>query len=423
MNRFFLLGLLFLLFTNHFTRAQSNNEPCGDPGYTMEGKLANSSATSPVILLSGTLNTLAKVGDKGELSKQFEENLFGGTVSGWLVIGVVEVTSINYDGNSITCKVLEKKSEVTLNGKSQSHFVLGKTVKFSQLNYKTPIERKLYYSSGEPKSAGTMVCGKETGNWKYYFENGKIQKEGVYNNEGLENGYWRYNNVVGLPLKEGNYVNGKQNGEWKFYDENGTLKTVKTYQNGRVTGPYKEYYSNGKIKIDGGLLNDEEHGYFKFYDENGLLTEEGNYTSAQKDGVWIDYDHSGVKHGLTTYVKGKKNGLYQYFFGDGKISWEGYYNAAEQREGEEKHYYDNGQQKSSYTIVRNYKSGPFKTWYMNGQLNERGEYTAGEMFQGLYESYFDNGKLMSKGYYDFGNKTGKWEMYDEKGRKKVKKYK
>jgi antitoxin component YwqK of YwqJK toxin-antitoxin module len=423
MNQFPIFSIaIACIFQSFSMYAQKTSEPCGNPGYIMEGNFINTSGVAPIMQTGSEVNTLTKVGDKGEISKHFEESLFGGNVTGWMLIGTVEITNIDFVKRQISFKVLEKKSEVIVNGKTQNHFTEGKYVKFAQLGFKTPTERKLYYVTGELKSIGKVSCGKEIGEWKYYYENGKTLKEGIYNDEGLENGYWIFNNQLGRPIKEGNYVNGKQDGTWKLYDEQGVLKKMQTYQMGKVIGPYQEYYSNGQVKIDGALLNDEENGYFKYYDEKGMLTSEGNYSITLKDGVWLDYDQSGARHSSMTYVKGKLNGAYQYYFADGKVSWEGYYNAAEQKEGEEKHYYDSGQQKSLYTIIRNYKSGPFKTWHSNGQISEIGEYTPGEMYQGYYQSFYEDGKPKSKGSYDFGNRTGKWELWDEKGKKKTKKF-
>ena len=47
-----------------------------------------------------------EVGAKGELLKYFQSKLFGGNVSGTLVIAEVEITAVN--GRAITMKVLEK---------------------------------------------------------------------------------------------------------------------------------------------------------------------------------------------------------------------------------------------------------------------------------------------------------------------------
>src|SRR5687768_4044346 len=70
--------------------AQKGFEPCGNPGYIMEGNLVNTSSSTPVMQIGVGVNSIAKVGDKGEISKFFEETLFGGNVTGYLLIGLVE---------------------------------------------------------------------------------------------------------------------------------------------------------------------------------------------------------------------------------------------------------------------------------------------------------------------------------------------
>jgi antitoxin component YwqK of YwqJK toxin-antitoxin module len=68
---------------------------------------------------------------------------------------------------------------------------------------------------------------------------------------------------------DGDYENTNRVGTWKYYDEFGNLKSTESY---RVN---KEYYPNGKIKIEGGeCLNSTsntwiKHGYWWYYNLEG----------------------------------------------------------------------------------------------------------------------------------------------------------
>jgi tetratricopeptide (TPR) repeat protein len=65
---------------------------------------------------------------EGVLSKKFETEMFGGTVSGWVSIGQMKVSSIN--GNIIVFALLKEMSEIIENGVKKDQFVIGRDVKF-----------------------------------------------------------------------------------------------------------------------------------------------------------------------------------------------------------------------------------------------------------------------------------------------------
>jgi len=147
------LPLIVIAYINAFPLiAQTSPEPCGEPNFTIEGKFINTSSTAPILEVSSLSGFDIKTGNKGEFSKYFEETMFGGNITGWLGIGTVQVTHIDPEKKQITFKVLEKKSEVTVNGKTQSHFIAGKIIKFDQISYQIIELQKLYHDNGDLKS-------------------------------------------------------------------------------------------------------------------------------------------------------------------------------------------------------------------------------------------------------------------------------
>ncbi len=56
---------------------------------------------------------------------------------------------------------------------------------------------------------GNLVNGKDEGEFKLYYENGKLSEVG-------------------------NFINSNREGEWKFYDEKGILLWTKKYKNGEL---------------------------------------------------------------------------------------------------------------------------------------------------------------------------------------------
>lgn len=111
----------FMVFT---ASAQENADSLD---YSLEGKISYKSGTTVKMEITNP-GDLPVVGQEGVLSKYFETELFGGTVSGWMSIGKMKVTAVTK--SQITYLLEEELSVVTENGVKKNHFVIGKEVKF-----------------------------------------------------------------------------------------------------------------------------------------------------------------------------------------------------------------------------------------------------------------------------------------------------
>jgi uncharacterized protein len=79
------------------------------------------------------------------------------------------------------------------------------------------------------------------------------------------------------------------NGAWTEYYSGGKNKKIETnYMMGKMSGKYKEYFQNGKIKAEGEYMNDKKNGMWKVYNENGSLDEE-------ESGRWMNGKKSNLK--------------------------------------------------------------------------------------------------------------------------------
>jgi protein TonB len=74
-------------------------------------------------------------------------------------------------------------------------------------------------------------CTKKEGEFKYYYETGRIKSEGEYI-KNKKDGDWinYYNN--GNKDTESSYISGKSNGDWIWYYENGNISARENYKNG-----------------------------------------------------------------------------------------------------------------------------------------------------------------------------------------------
>jgi len=68
---------------------------------------------------------------------------------------------------------------------------------------------------------------------------------------------------------------------------------------------YKDFYENGKLKIEVGIKNGLKNGAYREYYESGKLKIKGKYKDDKRDGVWILYDEYGEIVAKIKYEDGK----------------------------------------------------------------------------------------------------------------------
>jgi antitoxin component YwqK of YwqJK toxin-antitoxin module len=87
-----------------------------------------------------------------------------------------------------------------------------------------------------------ILDGKKT----TYYDEGKIQEEGM----------WK---------------NGQRHGITKWYTGSGNVAVEYNYENGVLQGSAKEYHDNGWTQAEGNHDKDERHGEWKEYGKDGML--------------------------------------------------------------------------------------------------------------------------------------------------------
>lgn len=84
------------------------------------------------------------------------------------------------------------------------------------------VKEVLYYEDGTKKMEGAYHKGDRTGQWSYWYPDGKLWSQGVYK-DGVENGLktvWHDNDQK---YYEGELKEGKRLGVWKFWNKEGKL--------------------------------------------------------------------------------------------------------------------------------------------------------------------------------------------------------
>jgi antitoxin component YwqK of YwqJK toxin-antitoxin module len=112
------------------------------------------------------------------------------------------------------------------------------------------------------------------------------------------------------PFIEGQFVKGRQEGEWKYYFENGQLNRKVTYKNGKQNGTWEVFRADGTIQAKRGFKDGLRDGEWTTYDATGkqTLTEE-HYASGERDGVWKSWYPNGQQKLQVGFKKGKYDGV------------------------------------------------------------------------------------------------------------------
>lgn len=85
-------------------------------------------------------------------------------------------------------------------------------------------------------------------------------------------------------------------------------------------GAYREFYSNGKTKIEGFLdQKGEKNGVWKGYDPNGILQSEIFYLDGKKNGHGIVFFPNGQPKYIGEYKNDKKYGKWRFFDEKGNL--------------------------------------------------------------------------------------------------------
>lgn len=399
---------LFLIWA--FGVAQMIQAQCDSVEYVMSGTLVTSSAVDIQIKLDeGT--KIPEIGATGEISKFFETKLFGFLSTGWLNIGLIKITKVQ---NGVAyARVLEKHSEMTINGEKKNNFEAGKIVEFV---WKEVPRREPYYQikNGDTLAIGEYYCEQKTGKWTFFYPSGKLQEINYYENGLLEGEYKVWNENGGV-IETGSFTKGQRNGELSFFYEDGTLKKREHYSEGKLHGLTEKWYPNGKKEFETNYKNGTLNGTFKDYFVDGKLKVEGTYLDGEYDGdLKVYYENGSLKY-QTNFIEGKKNGKYFGYYESGKTHIETEFTAGEIN-GPYKEYYESGQLHFDCTFVYGKKNGLWKEYYENGQLAVTGIYNSDGLKTGLWVEYFENGQLEVTGQYDDKEKkTGVWETFYDDG--------
>lgn len=173
------------------------------------------------------------------------------------------------DNGNVTSTYMTRKEDGVKHGKYQ---IFIETVLAEEGNYKEGKQdglRTLFFVSGKTQIKEQYTDGNITSK-ETFFENGNLESEGQYDAAVM------------------------MSGEWKYYYQNGKVREIVNFKNNVEDGVFKEFYDNGNIKAEGTYIpvsfgedmEGVEQGELKEYNKEGELVTKKNCESGKCTTIW-----------------------------------------------------------------------------------------------------------------------------------------
>lgn len=164
---------------------------------------------------------------------------------------------------------------------------------------------------------------------------------------------------------------GNVNAFLTSYHPNGQPWQYMEVVNGRAYGPYKEWHSNGKLKIEATIIGGEA-------DLN---------TSSQKtwlfNGICFVWDEQGRKTADLPYVKGLLHGDSIYYHPCGTV-WKNIPCLQGKREGLQQIFHENGELHSEANYMNDQLNGTSIRYWQNGTVASEENFCDAKLLSGVY---------------------------------------
>ena len=182
---------------------------------------------------------------------------------------------------------------------------------------------KMYDKYGNLIASGIVdMDGDKQGNWKYYFESGKIRAKGKFK-KNRRDGKWIFYYENNTKEQIGEYINGRYNKIWRWYYKDGSLAREENYYRGKENGDFIEFDEFGNEIVIGFYIEGNKEGEWKY--NVGDHTEIGKYQNNLKEGIWNYYYLNGKLYFKGNYIQGYADGKHKYYYKNGKLKEEKVY--------------------------------------------------------------------------------------------------
>ena len=162
-----------------------------------------------------------------------------------------------------------------------------------------------FNNSDKVKVTGQIEKGLKSGEWRYFYENGNVEKIETYKFGELTGNYKGFYESGEL-MEVGEMRYDKMEGTWKSYYKNGNLDVETSYVLNKQNGIWKKFYESGELKCECPTKNNMFYGNYKKYSKSGILLYKCFLRDSEKNGEEIYFDEAGREIMRTRYVNGRE---------------------------------------------------------------------------------------------------------------------
>ena len=157
------------------------------------------------------------------------------------------------------------------------------------------------------------------------------------------------------------------------------------------------------------LVDGVRQGRWRIEGRNGKV-DEGLYVDGKKHGEWVTMSAAGVPRSRVTFNNGVAIGRAVYYFEDGSVMEEGFWNV-DHWEGSYQRFYANGNKSCSFNYDNTGRRvGKQSYYHENGKIMFDGEWVAGKV-SGALSIYNEDGvKVMERNYDNSGKYQGSQQV-------------
>lgn len=264
---------------------------------------------------------------------------------------------------------------------------------------------KLYDFHGHLSSNGTYKDGNPTGVFLEYYPNGVISSEINYDEDMIP--FKKYY-PDGKIKVDGTMVEGRLFGSAKSYFPNGKIETIGSYnENGEMDGFWTNYFKNGKVSEELTYNAGKLHGEHKIYTPSGFLTSKFSYIDGVLKEIITYLPDNNVREKIV-----ETEGVFDASIYDenGTLVWKKRYDSEGNLTGISNQYFPNGSIFKTIPNDLNLKNGVETTYFNTGKIQSIITYKD-DIEDGLSLLYYENDTLKSEGIYSNGLKNGIWYSY------------
>ena len=162
-----------------------------------------------------------------------------------------------------------------------------------------------FYEDGKLQADLFYSENGETAQALLYFRNGKLGAVGKYSGQNRDSIWCYYSYYTGTLSYRESYVQGRKEGpSEKFYPE-GPRAELLYWENDMRHGRWEQFYEDSTLRLSAAYVMDQLNGPYRIFLRDGTVVLEGTYILGKKDGDWNYYDNEGnLKHRLI-YLNGE----------------------------------------------------------------------------------------------------------------------